>query len=413
MGKGDEGHEQVEGGKTAKSDVSRAVANEIQRKAKEAAARSDAPGKRRPGRSFWSRGIRGLLGGVKRHELYAFCDSLALLIECGVPLVRSLRILADRMDNLTLARAASNIAQSVDEGRSFTDAAAQQGSLFPRPILMMLRAGERSGRLGEMLGTVARQGEQVISARRKVLTMLIYPAIVVVVAIVVVAIVFGIVARGFSFFTEMGVQIPWTMRTLLKIGNVMRTGTFWIVVAIVVIGVPTLYLIATQFFVFRLLRDRFLIRFPGIRHLVKEDLLANFGRVFSTMLHSGIPLQESLQAAHDTCRNEVARMTFERTQEAVRRGQRITPTLEEGDVFPLLAYDLCAAGEESGALDRVFAKLGDYYEEKLTAEAAILSKIAQPLIVLILALIVGFVVISFFNMWSSALMQLQNQVPNL
>ena len=106
-------------------------------------------------------------------------------------------------------------------------------------------------------------------------------------------------------------------------------------------------------------------------------------------------------------------MTFERTQEAVHHGQRITPTLEEGDVFPNLAYDLCAAGEESGALDRVFAKLGAYYEEKLNAEAAIIGKIAQPLLVIILALIVGFIVISFFNMWSSALMQLQNQLPNL
>ena len=144
-------------------------------------------------------------------------------------------------------------------------------------------------------------------------------------------------------------------------------------------------MIATRFLVFRLLRDRFLLRCPGISHFVKQDLLANFGRVFSTMLRAGLPIQESLQAAHDTCRNEVGRLTITRVQEAVRRGQRITPTLESSGIFPALAYDLCAAGEEAGALDRVFSKLGDYYEQKLQDEAQMLAKFVQPLIIILLA----------------------------
>jgi len=157
------------------------------------------------------------------------------------------------------------------------------------------------------------------------------------------------------------------MTTLLKIGDMLRSTHFWAGVIIVVVGVPILYAIAMQSQVFRLLRDRFLLRCPIVSHFIKEDLLANFGRVFSTMLHSGLPIQESLQAAHDTCRNEVGRLTITRVQEAVRRGQRITPTLESSGIFPVLAYDLCAAGEEAGALDRVFSRLGDYYEQKLEA----------------------------------------------
>ena len=208
----------------------------------------------------------------------------------------------------------------------------------------------------------------------------------------------------------MGVEIPWMMRTLLKAGDTLRSphilGTG---VAIVVIGLPILYVIFSRLLVFRLLRDHFMLRFPGIRHFIKQDILANFGRVFSTMLHSGLPIQESLQAAHDTCRNEVARLTIVRVQEAVRRGQRITPTLENSGIFPVLAYDLCAAGEEAGALDRVFTKLGDYYEQKLEAEAQMLPKVVQPLVIVFLALIVGFIVIAFFQMWAGALNQLQSQ----
>lgn len=376
------------------------------------AARAEQPGAEPPGRArrrkgLWSRGIGGLFGGARPREVFSFCNALALLLECGIPLVKALTILANRIDNLALARAASDMARAVEEGRSFSAAAAQYGQFFPGPLLSMLRAGEQSGKLGDMLNSIAERGERLIVARRKLVTMLIYPALVVVVAILVVAVVFGVLAKGFGFFAEMDVKIPWSMQTLLKIGTWLRSGTFWAVAAIVIIGLPIAYAVATRFLVFRLLRDRFLIRFPGIRHFVKEDLLANFGRVFSTMLHSGLPVQESLQAAHDTCRNEVGRLTLERAQEAVRRGQRITPTLEQADIFPVLAYDLCAAGEEAGALDRVFSKLGDYYEEKLAGEAAMLGRLVQPAIVLLLALIVGFIVFSFFSMYTSALMQLQ------
>jgi type IV pilus assembly protein PilC len=225
----------------------------------------------------------------------------------------------------------------------------------------------------------------------------------------VIGVVFGVLAKGFDFFTKMDVTIPPMMRALLKIGDTLRNPHFWIGVVIVVVGLPILYAIATRFLVFRLLRDRFLLRCPIVSHFIKEDLLANFGRVFSTMLHSGLPIQESLQAAHDTCRNEVGRLTIVRAQEAVRRGQRLTPTLENGGIFPPLAYDLCAAGEEAGALDRVFSRLGDYYEQKLEAEAQMLAKVVQPLIIIVLALIVGFIVVSFFQMWSGALIQLQGQ----
>jgi type IV pilus assembly protein PilC len=102
-----------------------------------------------------------------------------------------------------------------------------------------------------------------------------------------------------------------------------------------------------------------------------------------------------------------------RVQEAVRRGQRITPTLESSGIFPVLAYDLCAAGEEAGALDRVFSKLGDYYEHKLQDEAQMLAKVVQPVIIIFLALIVGFIVIAFFQMWAQALIQLQGQIATM
>ena len=404
MAEKDEGYGQAEG---AQGDVGKAVARELQKKAQEGGGGGPA-NPNPPAVAYWRRGR--LFGGVKPHEIFSFCSALALLLECGLPLVKALNILASRVENRTLARAAANMAKTVAEGRSFSDAASQHAPFLPGQFIAMLRAGEKSGRLSEMLGHIADSGERVLQSRRKLITMFIYPAIVVVVALAVVAVVFGVLSKGFAFFTQMDVKIPWMMTTLLKVGDVLRNPNFWIGVVVVVVGVPILYAIASRFLVFRLLRDRFLLRCPGISHFVKEDLLANFGRVFSTMLHSGMQIQESLQAAHDTCRNEVGRLTITRVQEAVRRGQRLTPTLESSGIFPALAYDLCAAGEEAGALDRVFSKLGDYYEEKLQDEAQMLTKVVQPVIIILLACIVGFIVIAFFQMWSQALIQLQGQV---
>ncbi len=405
MAKKDEGVGQAEG---AQGDVGKAVARELQKKAQEGGGgASPNP----PAVAYWRRGQ--LFGGVKPHEIFSFCSALSLLLECGLPLVKALNILASRLENRTLARSAAEMAKTVEEGRSFSDAASLNAPFLPGQFIAMVRAGEKTGRLGEMLARIAESGERVLASRRKLITMFIYPFIVVIVALTVVGVVFGVLSKGFDFFTQMDIKIPWMMSTLLQVGAVLRTPSFWIGVVIVLVGVPLLYVIATRFLVFRLLRDRFLLRCPGINHFVKEDILANFGRVFSTMLHAGLPIQESLQAAHDVSRNEVGRLTFVRVQEAVRRGQRITPTLESSGVFPVLAYDLCAAGEEAGALDRVFSKLGDYYEHKLQDEAQMISKVVQPVIIILLALIVGFIVIAFFQMWAQALIQLQGQIATM
>ena len=175
---------------------------------------------------------------------------------------------------------------------------------------------------------------------------------------------------------------------------------------IVVAGVIIGYVVAMRFIAFRLLRDRFLVRFPGVRHFVKQGLLVNFARIFSAMLQSGVRMQESLQATRDACGNEILRLTLERVQGAVQRGERITPELERGGVFPPLAYDLCAVAEEAGALDRVLSRLSEVYEEKQATETEMLGKLVQPAIVIVLAFIVGFIIFAFFSMYTSAFAQI-------
>ena len=135
----------------------------------------------RPAVAYWRRGK--FFSGVKPHEIFSFCSALSLLLECGLPLVKALNILASRVDNRTLARSAADMAKTVEEGRSFSDAASQHAPYLPGQFIAMLRAGEKTGKLGEMLARIADSGERVLQSRRKLITMFIYPAIVVIVAI--------------------------------------------------------------------------------------------------------------------------------------------------------------------------------------------------------------------------------------
>jgi type IV pilus assembly protein PilC len=155
------------------------------------------------------------------------------------------------------------------------------------------------------------------------------------------------------------------------------------------------------------LRDRFYVRCPGVRYFAKTSIVAGFSRVFGTMLQAGVPLDETLQAVHDTSSNELVRHTLTRVQEAVAAGGRITPVLEKSGMFPAVAYDLTAIGEEAGALDRVFSRMADIYEEKLSTDVAALGKFVQPVVVILLGLIVGFVVIAMFSTYSSVVQQIQ------
>ncbi len=352
--------------------------------------------------------VRGMLGLVSRREVLAFCQELALLLESGMPLLNGLNILADRSSNVTLGRIIADIADAVEEGRSFSDALAQHKRFFGAPVINMIRAGERSGKLAYILNRVALEGERLVASRRHMMGALVYPAMVIVAAILVIGVVFGMLAESFfTTFSELGIELPWTMLSLLTVGEWFRSGAFWTGIVIVMVVVVVGYLLAMRTFVFRLLRDRFLIRFPGVRHFVKQDLLITFARVFSTMLNSGVPLPDALEATLETADNEVLRLTIERVQDAVQRGERITGPLERGGVFPVLAYDLCAVGEEAGALDHVFARMAEVYEDRQATDTALLGRLIQPAIVAILALIVAFIMFAFFHTYASAFTQIQ------
>jgi type IV pilus assembly protein PilC len=360
---------------------------------------------------MWKRPIAVTFGIVSQNEIVSFFEQLALLLECGMPLLRALNSIHNRWRNPVFQRVIGKMAATVEQGRTFSEAVGEHPRYFPNAMIAMIRAGEKSGRLGQMLERIAHQGENMLAVRRKAINLMIYPALVLTAAVIVVAVVFGILTKEFAIFQEAtGQEVPWSMQLLFNVGVALRSPMFWGGLVAVIVGLVILYMFARQAMTFRLLRDRLLLRCPGVGHFVKQGLLVDFARVFSTLLNSGVPLEESLTATRGTSDNEVLRLTVDRVKEAVRRGERLTPTLARGNTFPDLAYDLCAVGEESGMLDRVFSRIADVYDEKQSTELAMIGNLVQPAIIVVLAIVVGFILFSFFSMYAAGLQGIGAQI---
>jgi type II secretory pathway component PulF len=336
-----------------------------------------------------------------------FCEELALLLEAGVPMISALGILADRSNNPALARMIREMADSIEGGSSFSEAAEEHSRRFGKLFIAMFKAGDESGTLVQALRRVSERGERMVEVRHRAIAVLIYPVIIILVAIVVISIAFSIAMSAIRpLLQDVQTEVPWTMDVLLKLGQAWRSTGFWIGAVLVVIGLVIAYKLAMRFSAVRLLRDRLLVRAPVIGCFVKQNLVANFARVFGTMLRAGVPLQEGLEAAQENTRNELLKLTITRTQETVREGGRLGPALQRERIFPPLAHDLIEVGEETGALDEVFERMADIYEKKSSRETEILAKFIHPLVVIFLALVVGFIVIAMFHTYSRLMVEL-------
>jgi len=363
----------------------------------------------KPRLSMLRQGLAGMLGHVSRKEIYDFCRELAILLECGMPMVRALNTLASRISNFRMARIAQGLGTAIEEGSSFSDAVAEHQRQFPALAVNMIRAGEASGNLTNTLHRIADQGERMESAKAKALTAMIYPVAVFIVAGGVIAFAFSFLVN--QFVEELGKDVTPTplMNLMINLGLLFKSWQFWIWLVVIVVLVIIAYLIARRFATFRLIRDRVLLHVPLVRLFIRESLVAHFARVFSMLLQSGVPLIEAIEASRGTTGNEVMRLTLDRVAEAVREGRQIAPEFDKSGVFPVLVCDTIAVGEESGSLDRVFARVGDVHERRLEEYTARLSALVQPVIVIVLALIVGVVALTLFGFYAQVLQNLGAQ----
>ena len=333
-------------------------------------------------------------GRVKLSDLAIFCRQFSTMQDAGVSIVRSLDVLAQQTQSAKLRRIIMDIQAEVEAGQTLSKAMSKYPNVFSNLFIGLIRAGEVGGVLEESLQRLAAFLEADVALRRKVRAAMTYPTIVVIAALaIVIGLVTFILPKFFDVFKDLGIKdFPVMTQMLMDFSNFL-TSRWYVMIAIV-----ALVVIAFRMFVRtrigRRLYDRLKLKLPVFGALNHKIALARFSRTLSTLLSSGVPILQALETVAGTVANEIIAEAVMEARARIREGDRIGPPLEKSGMFPPMVVHMISIGEESGALDQMLSKVADFYESEVESTLQSLTSAIEPVLIVLLGGMVGFIVIS-------------------
>jgi type IV pilus assembly protein PilC len=341
--------------------------------------------------------------GVDMRELAVFSRQFATLVASGMPMLRTLHTLEEQTQDDLIKEAVAGIRADVEAGSSLEQAMERYPKVFDRLFRSMVRAGEQSGQLESALDRIAFQVEKTDALRRQVKSALMYPALVFGFAIVVlVAIVVFVIPVFVGIFKEMAEEHPGESSALppptqlcVSVSNAL-TG-YWYAI------IPLLVLSVLGFFRWKKTEggkeiwDRFTLRIPfKIGDVVQKVALARWSRTFSGSVAAGVPMLQAIKLTGDTAGNIVLEKAMNDVYASVKRGGTLAGPIERNDIFPPMVGHMVAVGEETGQLEHMLSKVADFYEAEVDAKVKALTALIEPLMIVFVGGMVGFIVISMY-----------------
>jgi type IV pilus assembly protein PilC len=336
-------------------------------------------------------------GKIKSKALTAFTRQLATLIDAGLPLLRGLDVLRKQEKNPTLKRTLQRLAESVEAGSTFSEALAQHPKIFNRLYVNMVRAGEAGGVLDVTLGRLADFQEKAQKIKNKVISAMVYPTVVICVALTIVTFLMIVIVPKFQeIFNDLleGKSLPYLTLLVLQISNVVKNQFLLVIgaVAAVVIGIKA----AGKTVKGRFFLDKIKLNAPIFGQLLRKVGIARFSRTLGTLVASGVPILQALNIVRDTAGNAVIAKAVSQVHDSVKEGERIVQPLEASGVFPPMVISMVDVGEETGALPDMLMKVADVYDDEVDNAVGALTSLLEPIMIVILAVIVGTIVIAMF-----------------
>ncbi|MEP7353619.1 MAG: type II secretion system F family protein [Acidobacteriota bacterium] len=323
-----------------------------------------------------------------------FNQQFVTLVRAGLPILKSLDLLADRLTDPKLSKYIRGVRDEVKNGALLSDAFARQG-VFPAIYITSVLAGERSGALAEVLDRFITYQKLSLAVRRKLIVSLIYPAVLIcLVVCLVVFLVTYVVPNFAALYQSMQATLPAPTQFLIAIGTTAR-GYVIAGFAAAVAGV-----IAFRFWARTTSGgeaiDRVMLKLPLVGEVWLKYQVAQFARVLGTLLMGGIPLLQALHTAGESLGTPVLRKVLEQAVKLVREGQSLSGSLRTTNVFPSLSLDMIEVGESTGALPSMLTSVAEFYEEDVSTRVTALLTLIEPIIMLIMAVFVGFVLVSLY-----------------
>jgi type IV pilus assembly protein PilC len=343
----------------------------------------------------------GKIGG---RELALFARQFATMVNAGLPVVTALKVLSRQAGHPRLKQALLAVAEDVEAGEGLAYAFSRQSQAFPMIMVQMIAAGEVGGILDESLSRLANQLEKDEVIRQKVRSALVYPIIVSCVAIlVVIFLMIFVVPRFVEVYADMGAELPLVTRVLMAVSNLVKVYWWGVggLLALAVIGLRQWFRTEAG----ALIRDRALLKLPIFGPMVSKQAIARFARTLGGLLSSGITILKALAVVERVVGNRVIAAAVRGALEEVRQGQTLVSNLQRSGVIPPMVLEMISVGEETGTLEEMLDKVADFFEEDVQRTAERLSASLEPLIIVGLAVTVGFIVaammLPIFNLWSA------------
>lgn len=337
--------------------------------------------------------FKGLFERVKPQDVAVFTRQMGTLLHAGIPLAEAMGALAEQSDNKKLQLILAGIRQKVNEGGSLAEAMTAHPKVFPDLYTNMVRSGETAGNLDAVLFRLADFMDAQIELRSKVSSAMAYPILMTVVGSLVLGFLMTVVVPPIAaIFADSGKALPWNTQLLVLIADVVG-GYWWIVLPILIVIV---------FFVRRWTRkpkgrnfmDRVKLRLVLVGKLIRFIAVARFARTLATMLASGVPVLTALDIVKRVLNNSVLEKVVEDARLAIREGESIATTLKKSGQFPSMMCHMVAVGERSGQLEAMLENVASAYERDVSVEVGRLTSILAPLMIVVMAIGVGFIVFS-------------------
>jgi type IV pilus assembly protein PilC len=334
---------------------------------------------------------------VNSKKLTIFTRQLATLIDAGLPLLRGLSTLERQERNPALKNATLKMAESVEGGSTFSEAMSQHPKIFNKLYVNMVKAGELGGVLEIVLKRLAEFMEKAQKIKGKVVSAMVYPAVVLFIAVLILAFLLVFIVPKFKqIFADMlqGEPLPPLTEFVIGASEIALRQWYWVVAAIVVLVVTYKLLARTP--KGAAFTDRVKLNTPVVGDLIRKTAIARFSRTLGTLVTSGVPILQALNITKETAGNVVVADAIGKVHDAVKEGESVVHPLESSGVFPPMVISMVDIGEETGRLPDMLMKVADVYDEEVDNAVAGLTSLLEPAMIVFLAVVVGTIVIALF-----------------
>jgi type IV pilus assembly protein PilC len=333
---------------------------------------------------------------IKAAELTVMSRQLATMVSSGMTLLRAFYVLEDQVENKKLKETLAAIREDIEAGLQFSDALARHPKVFGPLYVAMVRAGEAGGVLEDSLDRVADQLEKDDSLRRQVKAAMMYPAVVLSFAmIVLVGLIAFIVPVFVGIFAEFGGELPLITKFTVALSDLVTKQWYLLIGGVVAIVVSFKKWRTSEWG--RPQWDRFRLRLPvKIGATIQKIALARWSRTFAALYGAGVPILQAIEVTGKTAGNSVIEKAMINVVDSVKSGGSLTAPLREEPIFPPMVAQMIAVGEETGGLDTMLNKVADFYEDEVAAAVKALTSILEPVMIVFVGAIVGFIVVAMY-----------------